>query len=75
MANLDRLVPAGRREGTAFVKVNPEYYNYTSGAPAAQMLVMYYVIPDVGYKTDYLQQATLDVFNHIDYHALKMSMQ
>lgn len=75
MANLDRLVPVGRREGTALVKINPAYYKYTSGASAAQMLVMYYSISDASYKPDYLQQATLDVFNHIDYHALKMSMR
>lgn len=75
MANLDILVPPGRGEGTALVKVNPEYYNYSPQASAAQMLATYYVIPDAAYKTDYLQQATLDIFNHLDYHALKMSMR
>jgi hypothetical protein len=41
------------------------------------MIVLYYAWPSVGFTQapDYLQQAILDIFNNMDYHQLKESMQ
>lgn len=77
MATLDRLVPVGRREGTLLVKLNPDLYDRSPNAPVAQMLLLYYAWPKVGFAKDpdFLQQAILDIYNHIDYHALKESMK
>ena len=77
MASLERLVPVGRREGKLLVKLNPSFYNHSPNAPVAQMIVLYYAWPSVGFTQapDYLQQAILDIFNNMDYHQLKESMQ
>lgn len=77
MATLDRLVPVGRREGTSLVKLNPDFYNHSPNAPVAQMMVLYYAWPQVGWTKapDFLQQAILDIFNNMDYHQLKESMK
>lgn len=77
MGGLGQLVPVGRREGRLLVKLNPAFYDRAAGAPAAQMIVMYYAIPMLQYRKEpnYLGQAMLDIFTHIDYHALKLSMQ
>ena len=77
MASLDRLVPVGRREGTLLVKLNPAFYNHSPNAPVAQMIILYYAWAKAGFAKapDYLQQAVLDIFNQIDYHQLKKSMQ
>lgn len=77
MAALERMVPVGRKEGKLLVKLNPSFYDHSSGAPAAQMIVMYDAIPMLDYRKqpNYLEQAMLDIFNHIDYHALKMCLE
>jgi hypothetical protein len=77
MGGLDQLVPVGRKEGKLLVKLNPSFYDHAPGAPAAQMIVMYDAIPMLQYRKrpNYLEQAMLDIFSHLDYHALKMSMQ
>ena len=77
MASLERLVPVGRREGTLLVKLNPSFYNHSPNAPVAQMIVLYYAWPQVGFTQapDFLQQAILDIFNNMDYHQLKESMK
>jgi hypothetical protein len=77
MGGLDQLVPVGRKEGKLLVKLNPSFYDHTPGAPAAQMIVIYDAIPMLQYRKrpNYLEQAMLDIFSHLDYHALKMSMQ
>ena len=75
--SLDQLVPVGRREGVMLTKINPDYYNKSSQAPVAQMIMVYYGWPTVGFAQDpdYLQQTTIDIFNQLDYHALKESMK
>ena len=77
MASLERLVPVGRREGTLLVKLNSSFYNHSPNAPVAQMIVLYYAWPKVGFTQapDFLQQAILDIFNNMDYHQLKESMK
>jgi hypothetical protein len=77
MGGLEQLVPVGRREGVMLTKINPGYYNRTTNAPVAQMISIYYAWPQVGFEQDpdYLQQATLDIFNQLDYHQLKESMR
>jgi hypothetical protein len=77
MGCINQLVPVGRKEGVMLTKINPAYYDHSANASAAQMIMVYYAWPVVGYEEDpdYLQQITLDIFNHLDYHALKMSMQ
>lgn len=77
LASLASLLPAGGTAGTLLVRINPDYYDGSSRAPTAQMLVMYYAIPGLDYRNtpDYLDQAMLDIFHHIDYHALKAAMQ
>jgi len=59
------------------VKINPSFYNHSPGAPVAQMIVMYDAIPMLQYRKqpNYLEQAMLDIFQRIDYHALKESMK
>ena len=77
MASIERLVPVGRREGTLLVKLNPAFYNHSPNAPVAQMIVLNYAWPKVGFTQapDFLQQAILDIFNNMDYHQLKESMK
>jgi hypothetical protein len=74
---LKRLVPLDGREGVCLYKINPGYYDRS--APAAQLITIYYSLPSptVFEKTqlNYLEKKTLDIFNHLDYQALKMSMQ
>jgi hypothetical protein len=74
---LDQLVPVGRREGVMLTKINPDYYNKSPQAPVAQMIMVDYGWPTVGFAQDpdYLQQKTIDIFNQLDYHALKESMK
>jgi hypothetical protein len=74
---LDQLVPVGRREGVMLTKINPDYYNKSPQAPVAQMIMVYYDWPKVGFvqDPDYLQQKAIDVFNQLNYHQLKESMK
>ena len=74
---LEQLVPASDKKGILLTRVNPDYYNYSSDAPAAQLITIYYSWPSVGYESDpdYVQQAVLDIFRQLDYHALKMSLR
>jgi len=71
------IVPPGRHEGTALYKVNPDYYDRSPGASGAQLIIVYYTLPrSFGpNELNYLEQKTVDIFNRLDYHALKMSMQ
>lgn len=75
---LKRLVPAGRMEGVGLYKINPDYYDRSAGAPGAQLIFVYYKIPNTSVfeKTElnYLEQKTIDIFNQIDYHQLKKTM-
>lgn len=74
---IEQLVPAGHKEGVLLTKINPDYYEHTAGSPTAQMLLIYYAWPTTGFETDpnYVQQAALDIFKSLDYHALKQSLQ
>ena len=73
---LEQLVPVGRREGVLLNRVNPDYYNHSVNAPAAQLITVYYYWPTIGFEKDpdYLQQTALDIFKQLNYHALKMSL-
>lgn len=75
--NLEQLVPVGRKEGVLLERINPKYYDKSINAPAAQSITLYYTWPEVGFtqNPDPLQQTTIDIFNHLDYHRLKESMQ
>ena len=77
MGGIGQLVPIGRKEGKLLVKLNPSFYNHSAGAPVAQMIVLYYGWPKVGFAQapDFLQQAIMDIFNNMDYHQLKESMK
>lgn len=77
MGSLQRLAPPGRREGVLLVQLNPGFYDHSPNAPVAQMIMLYYAWPTVGFAKDpdYLQQAMLDIFKHLDYHQLKESLQ
>ena len=74
-----RLVPPGRMAGVGLYKINPHYYDSSSAASGAQLIFVYYKIPNLSVfeKTEfnYLEKMTMDIFNHIDYHQLKKSMQ
>jgi hypothetical protein len=74
---LEQLVPAGRKEGVLLTRINPNYYDASPNAPAVQLITVYYSWPSVGFSSepDYLQQATMDVFRHLDFHQLKESMK
>jgi hypothetical protein len=71
------MVPAGRHEGTALYKINPGYYDKSPAASGAQLIIVYYTLPGNpgSEELNYLEQKTVDIFHHLDYHALKMSMQ
>lgn len=76
---LEGLLPVGGKGGTALFTVNPDYYDASGRAPAAQLIIVYYSLPNAaGFAPshlDYLQQTTEDLFRHLDYHALRMSME
>lgn len=76
---LKRLVPVGRMEGVGLFKMNPGYYDRSAGAPGAQLIFVYYQLPNPGIfeKTEfnYLEQKTMDIFNQLDYHQLKENMR
>lgn len=77
--NSKRLVSLGRMEGVGLYKVNPDYYDNSATASGAQLIFVYYDLPSatIFEKTqfNYLEKKTLNIFNHLDYHALKMSMK
>jgi len=74
-----RLVPFGRTEGVGLYKINPNYYDRSPAAPGAQLIFVYYDIPNLSTyeKTDfnYLEKKTMNIFNQINYHQLKESMK
>jgi hypothetical protein len=76
---LSRMVPAGRMEGVGLYKINPDYYDRSPGAPGAQLIFVYYEIPNLSAfeKTNlnYLEKNTITIFNEINYHQLKESMR
>lgn len=75
---LEQVVPVGRYEGTALYKINPGYFDRSPGAPGAQLIIVYYDIPHASAfvtDPDYLQRKTVEIFNQLDYHGLKESMQ
>lgn len=76
---LKRLLPPGDMDGVGLYKINPGYYDHSAKAPGAQVIFVYYHLPNLSVfeKTqfNYLEKKTMDIFNHLDYHALKMSMQ
>jgi len=76
---LKRLVSPGRMEGVGLYKINPGYYDHSLRASGAQLIFVYYNIPNTSIfektKFNYLEKKTMDIFNQTDYHALKMSMQ
>lgn len=74
----EQIVPYGRHEGTALYKINPGYFDRSPGAPCVQLIIVYYDIPHASAfvtAPDYLQRETVDIFNQLDYHALRESMQ
>ncbi|MGN6193333.1 MAG: hypothetical protein ACTHOB_00230 [Ginsengibacter sp.] len=77
--DLKRLVDTGRMEGIGLYKINPNYYDRSAAAPGAQLVIVYYHLPNLSVfeKTsfNYLEQKTMDIFNHINYHQLKESMK
>jgi hypothetical protein len=76
---LSRMVPAGTMEGVGLYKINPDYYDRSPGAPGAQLIFVYYEIPNLSAfeKTNlnYLEKNTITIFNEINYHQLKESMR
>lgn len=75
---LEQIVPYGRSEGTALYKINPDYFDRSPAAPGAQLIIVYYSTPQASaFVTDpnYLQQKTVDIFNQLDFHGLRESMQ
>jgi len=76
---IEGLVRVGRMEGAGLYKINPGYYDTSPAAPAAQLIFVYYQIPNLSIfeKTsyNYLEQKTINLFNQLDYHKLKESME
>jgi hypothetical protein len=64
---LTRMVPVGRMEGVGLYKINPDYYDRSPGAPGAQLIFVYYQIPNLSAfeKTNlnYLEKNTITIFN------------
>lgn len=76
---LKRLVALGRMEGVGLFKINPNYYDRSAGSSGAQLIFVYYKLPNLSIfeKTEfnYLEQKTMAIFNQLDYHQLKESMK
>ena len=75
---IEQIVPYGRHEGIALYKINPDYFDRSPAAPGAQLIIVYYNIPQASAfvtDPDYLQRKTVDIFNQLDFHGLRESMQ
>jgi len=75
--DLTQLVQPGRYEGVQLNKINRDYFDKSPNAPGAQLIIVT-TDPDLfSSSTDelnYLQKKTLQLFNELDYHQLKESM-
>ncbi|HXR83678.1 MAG TPA: hypothetical protein VN722_05185 [Hanamia sp.] len=76
---LNELVPIGRMEGVGLYKINPNYYDHSASASGAQLIFVYYDLPNAiaieNASFNYLQKKTINIFNQINYHQLKESMK
>jgi len=75
---IEQIVTYGRSEGIALYKINPDYFDRSPGAPGAQLIIVYYNIPQPSAflkDPNYLQRKTVDIFNQLDFHGLRESMQ
>lgn len=75
--DLTQLVSPGRYEGVQLNKINPDYVDKSPNAPGAQLIMVttsssLFSVP--GNELNYLQKKTLQLFNQLDYHRLKESM-
>jgi seryl-tRNA synthetase len=74
---LAQLLSPGSNQGVALQKVNPEYFDKSPNAAGAQLII---VTTDANLfsrgedELNYLQKKTLQLFNQLDYHRLKESM-
>lgn len=73
-ARTERLVAPGRREGYALYVVNRHYYDNTQPPMKTQsVMVCYWYHPQ--FCPDFLKERTRRIFESIDYHRIKESMQ
>ena|GEM_PF-735072 len=76
---LTMLVPLEKHNGVALYKINPNYFDKSPGAPVTQLMsISYFVLPPYlasGPGVDHLHKSTIDMYDQLDYHALKESMK
>ena len=76
LLNPATMLPIGKSNGYLLYKINPDYYDKSPGASAVQLLtVSYSCYEEDTFGVDYLDKAVVDIFDDLDYHALKESMQ
>ena len=75
--DLTQLVPPTDDKGVPLEKINPGYFDISPQAPAVQLIIVYTdasLFQQTDHKLNYLQAKTKSLFNNIDYHQLKISM-
>lgn len=74
---LHAMVPIEKPGGTGLYKINPDYYDRSPTSSGAQIIIAYYSLPrDFGPSSlNYLEKKTVELFQHLDYHALKIRMR
>jgi hypothetical protein len=76
---LNELVPVERYDGVPLYKINANYFDKSPGAPVTQLISISYSIVYSALVTEseinYLNRSTIDMYNQLDYHALKESME
>ncbi|MGH2645322.1 MAG: hypothetical protein ACRDE2_15315, partial [Chitinophagaceae bacterium] len=71
---LKDLVPYGRQDGWPLYKVNPDYYDNALPPYVIQSIMVTYWYHKQ-FCLDFLRKRTKEIFDQIDYHALKESMK
>lgn len=69
-----QLAPAGRRDGTALYKVNPDYYDKSKSRSAAQLVIITYWYHHQ-FCPDWMQSYLKNLFDEIDYERLRKGMK
>ncbi|HET8574396.1 MAG TPA: hypothetical protein VFL76_11070 [Edaphocola sp.] len=77
-SDLQYLVPYGRKEGWPLYIVNPDYYDPTQPPSKPQAMIVtywYWNGSPQEFCPDFLKERTKEIFESIDYHKLKESLE
>lgn len=70
----EKLAPSGKREGKAFWKINPGYFDKSKPASAQLMMVEYWV-SHLSSNVKWLNDEMKNLYNQMDYEALRKEMK